>query len=78
MAVIILKVEPGAYWPATDLLISGVRVLASSERHRGPLMPLLNSLGSKLGTEARTRTSPLCTSMRTAAALSLGASRVTA
>ena len=51
-AVIILKVEPGGYWPRMHLLTKGVRGLSRSSFHRPRLRPLRKALGSKLGTEA--------------------------
>ena len=45
-ATIILKVEPGEYWPVIDLLLSGKRGWPISSRHCFSLMPAVNRLGS--------------------------------
>ena len=68
-ATTILKVEPGGYWPASALLVSGAFSLASSPRQFSPLMPLVNRLGSKLGVETIDSTSPFVTSITTEAPL---------
>ena len=69
-ATIILKVEPGGYWPLIALLTSGARGLVVSSRQTSRLSPLVNPAGSKVGTETSASTSPLWTSRTTADALS--------
>ena len=45
-AVIILKVEPGGYWPRMHLLTSGVRGLSRSSRQVPCRRPPVNADGS--------------------------------
>src|SRR5436305_14412735 len=54
----ILNVDPGAYRPATALLISGVRRLLVHSCHCACEMPELNRLGSNDGLVAIASTSP--------------------
>src|SRR4051812_24568011 len=51
IAVTILNVEPGGYWPETILLVRGCASSDSSSSHRSAGMPCENTLGSKLGYE---------------------------
>jgi hypothetical protein len=76
-ATTILKVEPGAYWPAIALLMSGDFGLADSPCHSSGVSPRLKALGSKPGTETMARTSPVWTSRTTTEALSSPSRRAT-
>src|SRR5580692_11333965 len=69
-ATAILNVEPGAYTPAIDLLISGARRLLVHSTHCACETPELNSDGSNDGVLAIASTSPLVQSNTTELALS--------
>src|SRR6187551_2386947 len=51
-ATIILKVEPGAYWPAMVLLVKGFSGFSIKDCHSAAVRPAANLLGSKPGVEA--------------------------
>src|SRR5277367_1063709 len=69
-ATAILNVDPGAYSPAIDLLISGARRFFVHSTHCACDTPELNSDGSNDGVLAIASTSPLVQSITTALALS--------
>ncbi len=70
-ATIILKVDPGAYWPAIALLFRGARGLDTKAFHSELDNPRLKAFGSKPGVDASARISPVCTSITTAEAACL-------